>query len=584
MHLPSAARARRTPQTTMKRGGRVSLVLSRTVGLIQSTGRVLSIIQVLAWLPVALEHDRDTFLAFSASLAAFYFLLSTLRQLAGRTQASKLVYALSMTQNFLIPLSVWFCAHLYSPLPLWNERLLALREAVRHASLPWLGGGALPAWLTPETLAITHWFTPRTWTDSAITSQVVSVVVSAAVFVLSRVPAWWYTFLIYSSPVFSLLEGFSTLLVVQSFAPLSRWLINEPAASRKRSASNTRAGAIMHRLLSFGMEPYEAWQMLFLLFSATVYVTAAVALYMCFDGATEGRSGSAAAIGASISSTLWISVIAFAVRKANVVETSLMFAYVVFNIYQLSSSLGIGTDPLALVESLRASHAQPGVPLIFAQQTTAVLDYLIDAVEHCIYLLQAANAALPTTVIVSLVYRMTVLYSAIRVLPHLNVSYSYDPRRDALWRRRNQAWGERRASCAATPESSGPVTPTEPAGEHSSLSDSPGSVAQKSAEVFRTLSDLKEPDSPSVADAPESRAGQRPRSATDAGVSSGNMSHPADAPHRSKPTERGSCTWTPLSALLTGAVIAGLAIYSRFVLIAVYSHLLRTCCGFATAH
>lgn len=328
--------------------------------------------------------------------------------------------------------------------------------------------------------------------------------------------------------------------------------INEPATGKP----NRKAGknVIIHRLLSFGIEPYEIWQLLFLLFSATVYVAAAVALYMCFNGATQGRPGTAAAIGASVSSTLWISAIAFAIRKANVVETSLMFAYVVFNIYQVNTSLLTGADPLAGVRAFKANRAESGVPLVFNYSTTAVLDYIIDAVEHSLDFLTAANAVLPTMVIVSLVYRMAVLYSAIRVLPSLRVRARPDPKRDALWRKRNQAWSEQRV--AGTPESSGPVTPKDMLLPSASASEDEKSAA---ADLSRALS-MKEPESPDTSalspPAAAPQASPRPKEAEAATDSRPDGARANDgAEHRS-----------PL--------ISGLALYSRFVLIAVYSHLL----------
>ena len=97
--------------------------------------------------------------------------------------------------------------------------------------------------------------------------------------------------------------------------------ISDPNTRRSRQINRS---VVIRRLLQLGIEPSEAWQIVFLLFSASVYVLAAAALYVSFDGATDGRPLAGAVIGAGVASTLWISGIALTFRKANIVETSLM--------------------------------------------------------------------------------------------------------------------------------------------------------------------------------------------------------------------------------------------------------------------
>lgn len=236
--------------------------------------------------------------------------------------------AISMTQNIVIPMLLYSCSRIYSPLPSQNLLIEALRKSSKHAS-PWLQPASLAkAFSTSEMHAFLLSVLPASYVkgDEGIVyptwlGQSLVLILGAGQYLLSQVPDWWYALLLYMSPVFSLLEGFSSLLVIQSFAHLSRWLIND---SERGKRGKLQGSAFMRKLLSFGLEPSEVWQLLFLLLSAVVYVLSAVALYMCFDGATDGRSIAASAIGASLASTLWISAIAFAIRKANVVETSLM--------------------------------------------------------------------------------------------------------------------------------------------------------------------------------------------------------------------------------------------------------------------
>ncbi|WFD29301.1 hypothetical protein MSPP1_000308 [Malassezia sp. CBS 17886] len=547
--------------------------------ILSSAARFLSLLQLLIFLPLALDHDRDTFLAFSAALAIFYLWLSTLRWLTAGTCLETATRAVSHLQNAVIPLTLFFCAHVYAPLPSHHPLFETLRQSGRNASMTWLSFPPFSsAWDVPRM---------RAWLSDALGSAPVppqapvadwlgyvpAVALEAARVALSHVPELWYSLLLYLSPVFSLLEGFSSLLVIQSVAHFSRWLINEPQNGKR--TRQMHANLILRRLLSFGLEPSEVWQLVFLLLSATVYVAAAVALYAGFERATQGRPLTAAGVGASVASTLWLSAIAFAIRKANVVETSLMFAYVAFNIYQLGSALGLSTDPVQMMRAFRASRLDADAGFLLTSPTSALPHQLIHAVEHSLRVLAAALEALPTTVIVSLVYRLTVLYSAIRILPRLDFRARYDARREALSRRQNQAWSAQH------------VPPR---------TDDVPEDAEK-ATLTRILMDAKEPGSANAGDVHayvegESHADERAASAADGARRRVHERDTADAgdelpagaaePH-APPAEGGAATRAdgagvppaerpPVAS--SSPFLMVLVTYSRFLLIAVYSHLL----------
>ena len=195
-----------------------------------------------------------------------------------------------------------------------------------------------------------------------------------------------------------------------------------PSIAASLARPPTPKKRLLSYLPSFGLGGAEGWQLLFLLLSAFTYVSSAAALYISFESATRDRPGAAAAVGASVSSTLWLTAIAFAVRKGNVVETSLMLAYVVFNVTQLSDSLAFTADPLALIRSFKV-NAESGSPIpllptvISSAQTFLHVGGRIAG--QSIDFVSAAFAALPKSVIVSLVYRLMVLYAASRILPLL---------------------------------------------------------------------------------------------------------------------------------------------------------------------
>lgn len=248
----------------------------------------------------------------------------------------------------------------------------------------------------------------------------------------------------------------------------------------------------------------------------------------------------------------------------------------VFNIYQLSTSLKLGTDPLQMVRNFKAARIQKQVPLLLAQSTSALLDRLVDAVEHSLYVLSAANEVLPTTIIVSLVYRLMVLYSAIRVLPRLNPHSVYDPQSDIRRRRRNQAWSERKlkeksketkAQDAAAPAASEPEKTSDAPASTSAATDvsSETHAADTSANKLETLlMSAKEPGSEDAQDVAAYMQQAKPtrvealEQAAEHAVQ--RVEHAVQSKFENEP--RGS---TILKVLVT---------YSRFLLIAVYSHLL----------
>lgn len=219
-----------------------------------------------------------------------------------------------------------------------------------------------------------------------------------------------------------------------------------------------------------------------------------------------------------------------------------------FNVYGLGTSPGLGGDTLAMVRAFKASRAQGGVPLILAASTSAIVDRIINAVEHTLTFLSAANAVLPSTVIVSLVYRLMVLYSAFRILPRLkNKTGVLDAEKKT----------SDRAGVVGTPDvdtdtdsSMRPVAPRVPAAATASATD----------ELSEAILHAKEPDSVAV-NAKNAEAEKESARALAAAA--------AAAAAAAKRTRRRRKETEP-----RGTLYRVLVLYSRFVLIAVYSHLL----------
>ncbi|GAC96631.1 hypothetical protein PHSY_004214 [Pseudozyma hubeiensis SY62] len=430
-------------------------------------GRVATFIQVLFYLPLALDiAGQDAFLALSASLASYYLFLSTVRLLTRGTRLAWIGQTLAVFQFIVIPACLLVCFNVYSPpsATIFPPRHADSQDKTASEAISSLfsrGSGIVSLeGLDSENLQSLTGF------DSL--DRVVSASVAFFFWLARRVPGWWHTLLRISSPFFSLLEGVASLLVIQSLASTSRWIIASslanpspryqrapsPSTPSQRGAAWMSNTFIMRSLASLGFGASEVWQIFFLLVSATIYVTAAFALYVSFDGATKDRPGTAAAIATSVTSTLWLTAIAFAIRKGNVIETSLMFAYVVFNIYQLGPSLSFTPDPISLIRSFKVNtHGQVFVDKLprslQAPLTSKILraaSGLVEVIAHwlgqSVDFIHAAGAALPKSVIVSLIYRLMVLYAASRILPMLKGSVVRNREGDGL--HREGSWGRAR--------------------------------------------------------------------------------------------------------------------------------------------
>lgn len=147
---------------------------------------VLFLLLVILSIPLAFDvGGKECGLAFSVALAAFYFGLSTLRIVTSSSNGfiKFIVRLMGLFQYVLVPALLIYCLDRWSP----PKALGDAGGFLRNGS---------------EILVIRH-----NWVEK-----------------LSL--GWWSWFLKWSTPMFQLLEGFCTLLVIQTFGHISRWLVN----------------------------------------------------------------------------------------------------------------------------------------------------------------------------------------------------------------------------------------------------------------------------------------------------------------------------------------------------------------------
>ncbi|BGP57405.1 hypothetical protein JCM8202v2_005046 [Rhodotorula sphaerocarpa] len=208
-----------------------------------------------------------------------------------------------------------------------------------------------------------------------------------------RAPGAWERLLRASSPVFVILEGLCTLLCIQA---VSRFTLAR--VDRSRSPDLLRMAT--------------------LILASGVCVASAYFLWESY-GAVPDRISSTL-IGVAVTTILFLSGISFSVHKGNVIESSLMLAYAVFQIFHLSSRPQMYTGGL-LSHVFRATgtNGHPPLPPVVLQSLDAVRKAVSQTFGAGVEFVVAASSAVPFSVLVTLFYRVAVLYAATRIVLNL---------------------------------------------------------------------------------------------------------------------------------------------------------------------
>lgn len=129
-------------------------------------------------------------------------------------------------------------------------------------------------------------------------------------------------------------------------------------------------------------------------------------------------------IGIAITCAVFLCAWGIGSGKGNPVESSLLFAYIVLCIYQIFTDY----QPSAPAESLpppsQAADFPPFPPIIMASYTTLLqaLSVLPSAIRATFSFIAAALSTVTPSVIISLAYRLFVLYASTRIIPAVRES------------------------------------------------------------------------------------------------------------------------------------------------------------------
>ncbi|KAJ5113000.1 hypothetical protein N7456_001534 [Penicillium angulare] len=318
-------------------------------------------------IPLAFDVGGKTCgLAFSLSLATFYFLFSLLRLTTPDRSwvRASVVTLVRSTQWILIPILLIWSLNRFSVDPDnasgWVERTFSGNRAQDSSIQEWLfGRGGLV-----ESATLGNW---------------------------DRLLRW-------STPVFQLAEGFCSLLVIQAAGQITRWLVNRGGRS-------------------------DSWMIGLLVLSATIISSSVYFLWRVLQF-PEISNVDAALIGVSITCAVILCAWGIGSGRGNPVESSLLFAYIVLCIYQIFTDYQ-PSHPLEQVPSpTQAGDFPPLPPILMASYSTLMhaLSLLPSIIHAAFNVITAVFSAVTPSVLISLSYRLLVLYASTRIIPAVRES------------------------------------------------------------------------------------------------------------------------------------------------------------------
>ncbi|KAK6464394.1 ICE2-domain-containing protein [Scheffersomyces coipomensis] len=220
----------------------------------------------------------------------------------------------------------------------------------------------------------------------------------------------WRLILINSTPVFTILEGFCSLLLIQAIGQTINWLT---------------------------VYKSDSWLIVSLVGSGSIITAALYFLYRIYVFPFTIDIISASLLGSLLTLTLGLGLFGIVSSKGSIIESSLMFAYIVRCIYEIFPILSEGAT--ATLTSL-LTHATnnlkneiPKLPPQILNPISQLLPFLASNLPISIktiweFLIMAIQR-LTLPLLLNLAYRIGVFYAATKIIPSLynNVSYPTTP-------------------------------------------------------------------------------------------------------------------------------------------------------------
>ncbi|KAM7187571.1 ICE2 domain containing protein [Naviculisporaceae sp. PSN 640] len=332
--------------------------------LINAFSSAIFLLTIVLSIPIAFDvGGRDTGLAYSLSLFLFYIFYSFSKLLTPAKSRVRWLF------THLIGLSQWIVIPAFL---IW---------ALNRFSVDAENAG----WVERTLSSVTARHKPSSWGEYLWGQE--GLVETLAL-------GGWDSLLSYSSPVFQLLEGFCSLLVIQVSGQITRYLVN-----RGRS---------------------DMWVIILLVFSGSI-ISSAVYFLWRVARFPQVSNLDAALIGVVMTSAVFLCAFGIGSGRGNPVESSLLFAYIVLCVYQIFTDYQPSPEAAAAAEQAAASQPDfpPLPPIIMASYSTLLhmLSSLPSAFGMSFQFLYAAFQTITPSVIISLTFRILVFYGATRIIP-----------------------------------------------------------------------------------------------------------------------------------------------------------------------
>ncbi|KAF3906975.1 hypothetical protein ABW21_db0202575 [Orbilia brochopaga] len=315
------------------------------------------ILLIVVSIPLAFDvGGRDCGLAFSLALSSFYWILSILRiALNRRPKLWPLLYLLGILQYIIVPALLIFNLDRFQndPLPFDTTAKKVRRVIGFTTEEPEPVGGE----------------DPILWDR------------------LTIVP--WNAFLTIFTPIFQLVEGFCTLLVIQSVGQIGRWLVH-----RKKS---------------------DTWNIVLLIASGSIITSAFYFIYRIYTF-PDITAIDATLIGVAVTSSLFLCGYGIASGRGSTIESSLLFSYVVLCMYQIFTDYKPNNPP-----DTSQKPDFPPLPPFILSSFSAISEFLFQilplAITSSLIFIRSALDTIPPSVLVSLAYRLFVLNASTKIIP-----------------------------------------------------------------------------------------------------------------------------------------------------------------------
>ncbi|KIW64127.1 hypothetical protein PV04_09082 [Phialophora macrospora] len=338
--------------------------------LFRALSALLFLTLIIVLIPLTFDvGGRDAGLAFSLSISSFYFILSLLRISTpdGSSFRRAIVNILRGLQLLILPiLCIWALGRFSVDADNssgWVERTFRTSKD----------------FLTPN---------PDLWQSIVGREGLLENVMLGS----------WDIILRWSSPIFQLLEGFCSLLVIQAIGQFTRWLVNRSEWS-------------------------DAWLLTLLVTSAGVVSSSVYFLWRVLQF-PDISSLDSMLIGIAIASAIFLCGYGVVSGRGTATESSLLFAYIVLCIYQIFTDYKPNAPPADVGMATAAPDFPPFPPIIMSSYTAlmAALSSLPGALVNVLDFVAAAFKAVTASVLISLGYRLFVFYASTRIIPAINES------------------------------------------------------------------------------------------------------------------------------------------------------------------